>query len=217
MIAGACRACDQRVIAYAKIFFEANKHRHMEPDLASDIRRAQQECPTSSFWPDEIKDIRSRAERSMEPPPQTATIAHYDEWELTEEVNFEGRIAYRATLYDHKDKSRSIQWECLPSNGDFGIRLWLFDRAIKNAKSQKFLISFNNFRLRTIDQFEAAGNDGHADVEPLFFELVGCGRCNPPTAPHEGSLLLAIQDRKMEFNPSGAYDAFTELARRCHF
>jgi hypothetical protein len=30
--------------------------------------------------------------------------------------------------------------------------------------------------LRAIEQFEAAGNDGHVDLQPLFFELVGCGR-----------------------------------------
>jgi hypothetical protein len=216
LVAGACRACDKQVIAYAKIFFEANKHRYMEPDLESEIKRAQQACLTS-FWPDEIKKIRSRAERSIEPPPQTAMIARYGEWELTEEVNFEGRIAYRATLHDRNDKSRSIQWKCWPSKRDSGIRLWLFDDAIKNTELQNFIVSFNNSRIRTVDQFETAGNDGHVDLDALSSELLGCGICNPTTAPHDGLLFLAVRDRKMEFNPSGADDAFTDLARRCHF
>jgi hypothetical protein len=68
--------------------------------------------------------------------------------------------------------------------------------------------------LRAIEQFEAAGNDGHVDLQPLFFELVGCGRCNPATVPNDGPLFLAVENRKMEFNPAGAYDTFSELAER---
>src|SRR5439155_17815371 len=100
----------------------------------------------------------------MEPSPQTATIARYGEWVFTEEVNFEGRIAYRATLRDHNDKSRRLNWNCWPAKPDAGMPLWLVDDAIKNSESQNVLVSFNNSRLRTIDQFEAAGNDGHVDL-----------------------------------------------------
>ncbi len=216
LIAGACRTCDQQVVAYAKIYFEANKHRYMEPNLQSNVKRAQQECSTYfDKW--DIEKLRSRAEPGIEPPPQTTTIAHYGEWELAEEVNFEGRIAYRATLRDRKDKSRAIQFACSPSKPDSGFTLSLLDDAIKNTKPENFLISFNNSRIQAVDQFEASGNDGHADLSRLFLELAGCGMCNPPSAPHDGPLFLAIQDRKMEFNPSGAHAVWDELAGRCHF
>ena len=78
-------------------------------------------------------------------------------------------------------------------------------------------MTFNNNRMGFIDQFEATGSDGHVNiVGPLFLELFGCGMCNPPTAPHDGPLFLAIKDRKMEFNPLGADIAWDEFSRRCH-
>jgi hypothetical protein len=150
-------------------------------------------------------------------PSQAVTIAQYGEWLLTEELESDGRIAYRAALHDHHDNKRYIQWKCWPSKRDARIPLWLVDEAIKNHDSRKFIVTFNSSRLGAIDQFEAAGNDGHVGLEPLFFELVGCGRCNPATAPHDGTLFLAVESRKMEFNPAGAYEIFDELAQRCHY
>jgi hypothetical protein len=153
-------------------------------------------------------------------PSQAVTIAQYGEWLLTEELESDGRIAYRAALHDHHDNKRYMQWKCWPSKHDAGMPFWLVDEAINNHDSRKFIVTFNNSRLQTIDQFEATGNDGHVDLNASWFfvsELIGCDPCNPPIVPHDGPLFLAVESRKMEFNPAGAYKIFGELAQRCHF
>jgi hypothetical protein len=149
-------------------------------------------------------------------PLDQAPIATYGEWEVTGEVDADGRIAYQATLHDHSDERRIIQLKCWPSAPDRGFTFFLFDEAIRDTKSESMLVTFNNSHLGTVDQFEGAVGAGYVDVSRLFLELVGCGRCNPPTGPHDGPLLIAIQNRKMEFKPSEADAAWGEIARRCH-
>jgi hypothetical protein len=185
----------------------------LEPNLDSEIKEEQKSCSLYAF--SLALGMPARME-SSDPPDQSVIIAHFGEWELTEEVNFEGRLAYRATLRDHNDKKRSLQLVCWPSDSDRGFEFLLFDETIKSSKIQSLLVTFNNSRLATLDQLEAKGSEGRVNVKPLILELVGCSRCNPPTAPHEGPLLLAIQDRKLEFRPSEARAVWDELARRCH-
>ena len=182
----------------------------MDSNLEKQIKEDQDNCSLYAF-----SLALEMPDRMAEEPDQTAVVARHGDWVVTEELNFERRIAYRAVLQDQSDKSSYIEWKCWPSKPDAGIRFWLFDKAIKNTKSQNILITFNNSGSRAVDQFEAAASDGHADLAPLFFELVGCVRCNPPTAPHDGPLFLAIRDRKMEFNPAQAYEAYFEIAGRC--
>lgn len=149
-------------------------------------------------------------------PLEQSHITTHGEWQVTGEIGTDGRIAYQAMLHDHTDKRRTLRIKCWPSAPERGFTLFLFDDAIKDAKSKTVLVTFNNSRLETVDQFEGVAGEGYVDVSRLFLELVGCGRCNPPTGPHDGPLLIAIQNRKMEFRPSGADAIWSDLARRCH-
>jgi hypothetical protein len=153
-----------------------------------------------------------RAATSLDRTP----IANVGEWEVTGEVGSEGRLAYRATLHDHADKRRNIEIKCWPSAPDRGFTVFLFDEAIKDTKSKAILVTFNNSRLGTVDQFKAVAGESYVDINRLFLELVGCGRCNPRTDPHAGPLLISIQNRKMEFRPFGAEVVWGDLAKRCH-
>ncbi|HEX5507002.1 MAG TPA: hypothetical protein VFX37_00700 [Pseudolabrys sp.] len=144
----------------------------------------------------------------------TSHLAAYGEWEISGDVDAGGRIAYTATLHDHNDKRRSMQIKCWPSRPDSGFTFFLFDGAIKKQKDA--LVTFNNSRLGMVDQFETSGGEGYVDISRMFLELVGCGRCNPRTKPHSGSLLISVQNRKMEFNPAGADAVWDDIARRCH-
>ncbi len=146
---------------------------------------------------------------------QSLTIARYAEWELTEKVNAEGRISYVGTLGEHRDILTRLQIECAPSISGFTFSL--FDGTINPAKNESVLVTFNNYRTEALDQFEARGTRGRVSLlGPLFLELVGCGRCNPPTAPQDRPLFLSVLGRTMEFNPSGIRDLWEEMARRCH-
>ena len=40
----ACHACAKQVVAAATVFFEANKHRYMEPNLEAEIKQDQENC-----------------------------------------------------------------------------------------------------------------------------------------------------------------------------
>ena len=106
----ACRACDRQVIAAARIWFEANKHRYIEPDLDSQIKGEQKDCPIYA-----LPAALEMPKRMADEADQLLSIAKYGEWQLTEELNFEGRIAYRLTLPDHKNNLRNIQLKCSPS------------------------------------------------------------------------------------------------------
>jgi len=149
-------------------------------------------------------------------PAATSQVAAYGEWQVTGDVDADGRIAYMATLHERNDKRISMQLKCWPSVPDRGFTFFLFNEAIKPDRSKGIFVTFNNTRLRTVDQFEASGGVGYVDISRMFLELAGCGRCNPRTEPHNGPLLISIQNRKMEFIPAGADSAWGDIAKRCH-
>jgi hypothetical protein len=101
---GACRVCDRQIIATATIWFEANKHRHIEPNLDADVKEHQQSCPTSAFTlalqaPDQI------AERT--------NVATMGSWRIEGQLTYDGLLSY---VLASKDAASgvAIELHCWP-------------------------------------------------------------------------------------------------------
>jgi len=102
----ACHACSKQVVAAATVFFEANKDRYMDSSLEKQIKEDQDNCSLYAF-----SVALEMPDRMAEEPDQAAVVARHGDWVVTEVLNFERRIAFRAVLQDQSDKSRYIEWK----------------------------------------------------------------------------------------------------------
>jgi hypothetical protein len=116
-------------------------------------------------------------------------IATYGEWQFIGEVGADGRIDYRATLHDHADPRRTVQIKCWPSAPERGFTFFLFDEAIKDAKSKPVLVTFNNSRLATVDQFEGGCERGLCGRHAFALGTCWMRSLQSPDWPAPGSAL----------------------------
>jgi hypothetical protein len=113
LAAAACRSCEKQVISAAKIWFDANKHRYMEPNLEADIKHHQQDCPLSALTlaltaPDQVME-------------RTAVLA-VGSWRVEGQLSYDGLLSY--TLAS-KDRSSGVALElrCEPISDNLVLYL----------------------------------------------------------------------------------------------
>jgi hypothetical protein len=205
----ACQACDKTLVAREKIFFRANSHRYMDPNLDRDIETARKECPTSIqsvtlTW-DIVSALDADPKENQSPP---VSVAQFARWAITGETTFSGELVYKAAVPERSNAAIRLEVICRPASKSFyGWLNYPLKPGLKRANS---FVTFATDGSPP-DQISAdVKADGFLATD-LFFRLI-----SPAAGTNQQVLSVDIQGIKLTFDIAGAPLANRDLVSRCH-
>jgi hypothetical protein len=205
----ACQVCDKTLVAREKLFFRANSHRYIDPNLDKDIETARKECPTSiqsvSLTWDIVSALDADPKENQSPP---ISVARFERWNITGETNFSGELLYKAVALERSNAAIRLEVICSPASKSFYG--WLNYPLKPGLQKVKSLVTFATDGSPP-DQISA---DVKADGFPatdLFFRLI-----SPTAGTDQQVLFVDVQGIKLTFDIAGAPLANRGLVERCH-